>query len=293
MPRGLRSTASALLDSGRLFVVGALVAGFAIGMRSQSAWLTTPLIRLVLVDRVGRDVAGALLGGADDLRHRCGPVGRALDGADGRPRRVSRGDLRTGRAKTSRAWISSRPTSRRRRLAIALMHTFAYPWVTTPLAVVALATAVRAGWPSPGATAARAAAGRGRRPLPAVPPRIPGVVHDALRVCPSSRSSRGWWCAGFSVFGGLAAAVGTAGVLSRPVSPSACRRPRHTREPSPLFRALADVTEPGPGVDGAGRGAPARHAPRRGARSARIDPIAAGALPSPSGREWTRSWTTG
>jgi hypothetical protein len=51
-----------LADSGRLIVLGALIAGLAIGMRSQTAWLTVPVLVLVLGDRAGRGAAGALLG---------------------------------------------------------------------------------------------------------------------------------------------------------------------------------------------------------------------------------------
>ncbi|MGE0041825.1 MAG: hypothetical protein AB7H88_18590 [Vicinamibacterales bacterium] len=51
-----------LAASGRMIVLGALLAALAIGMRSQAFWLTAPLLLLVLVDRLGRGAAGALLG---------------------------------------------------------------------------------------------------------------------------------------------------------------------------------------------------------------------------------------
>ncbi|HXG88314.1 MAG TPA: DUF2723 domain-containing protein [Vicinamibacterales bacterium] len=50
--------------SGRMIVLGALLAGLAIGFRSQNAFLTVPLLFGVLVDRIGRGVAGAMIGGA-------------------------------------------------------------------------------------------------------------------------------------------------------------------------------------------------------------------------------------
>ncbi|MGE3277420.1 MAG: DUF2723 domain-containing protein [Vicinamibacterales bacterium] len=50
--------------SGGMIVLGALLAALAIGVRSQAAWLTLPLLALVLVDRVGRGAAGAMLGSA-------------------------------------------------------------------------------------------------------------------------------------------------------------------------------------------------------------------------------------
>ena len=59
-----RLSPAALAASGRMIVLGALVAGLAIGFRSQVAWMTLPLLLLVLADRIGRGVAGAMLGGA-------------------------------------------------------------------------------------------------------------------------------------------------------------------------------------------------------------------------------------
>jgi hypothetical protein len=50
--------------SGRMIVLGALLAGIAIGFRSQNAVLTLPLLAGVLIDRIGRGVAGAMLGSA-------------------------------------------------------------------------------------------------------------------------------------------------------------------------------------------------------------------------------------
>jgi len=48
--------------SGRVILLGALVAGLAIGVRSQALWLTVPLLLVVLVSRAGRGAAGALIG---------------------------------------------------------------------------------------------------------------------------------------------------------------------------------------------------------------------------------------
>jgi hypothetical protein len=48
--------------SGRLILLGAFVAALAIGVRSQALWLTVPLLIVVLVSRVGRGAAGALIG---------------------------------------------------------------------------------------------------------------------------------------------------------------------------------------------------------------------------------------
>jgi hypothetical protein len=48
--------------SGQMIVAGALLSGLAIGFRSQNAVLTLPFLAGVLLDRVGRGVAGALIG---------------------------------------------------------------------------------------------------------------------------------------------------------------------------------------------------------------------------------------
>ncbi|MEW6320096.1 MAG: DUF2723 domain-containing protein [Acidobacteriota bacterium] len=57
-----RLSPEATAASGRMIVLGAFLAAIAIGVRSQPMWLTLPLLALVLVDRIGRGVAGALLG---------------------------------------------------------------------------------------------------------------------------------------------------------------------------------------------------------------------------------------
>ena len=59
---GQAITRDDLVASGTAIVAGAFVAGLAIGMRTQTLWLTAPLLALVLIDRVGRGAAGALLG---------------------------------------------------------------------------------------------------------------------------------------------------------------------------------------------------------------------------------------
>ena len=50
--------------SGRMIVIGAFLAALSIGLRSQTVWFTVPLLVLVLFDRIGRGVAGALIGGS-------------------------------------------------------------------------------------------------------------------------------------------------------------------------------------------------------------------------------------
>ncbi len=53
---------AAAARSGRIILLGALVAALAIGVRSQAVWLTVPVLILVLVARTGRGAAGALIG---------------------------------------------------------------------------------------------------------------------------------------------------------------------------------------------------------------------------------------
>jgi hypothetical protein len=50
--------------SGRMIVLGALLTGIAIGFRSQNAVLTLPFLAGVVLDRLGRGAAGALIGGS-------------------------------------------------------------------------------------------------------------------------------------------------------------------------------------------------------------------------------------
>lgn len=51
-----------LIASGRLIVLGSFVAALALGFRSQTIWLTAPVLMLVIVHRIGRGAAGAMLG---------------------------------------------------------------------------------------------------------------------------------------------------------------------------------------------------------------------------------------
>jgi hypothetical protein len=57
-----RLTPDRMAASGQMIVLGALLAGIAMGFRSQNAMLTLPLLAGVLLDRIGRGVAGAVLG---------------------------------------------------------------------------------------------------------------------------------------------------------------------------------------------------------------------------------------
>ncbi|MGQ0733712.1 MAG: protein O-mannosyl-transferase family [Acidobacteriota bacterium] len=57
-----RLTPERMIASGRWIVLGALMAGVSMGLRSQNAALTLPLLAGVLVDRLGRGALGAFIG---------------------------------------------------------------------------------------------------------------------------------------------------------------------------------------------------------------------------------------
>ena len=113
--------------SGRAIVIGALLSGLAIGFRSQNAVLTLPLLAGVLVDRIGRGVAGAIVGSAV-----AGAVG-AL--AWGIPLIVASGGVdaylaalgsQAGEDFAGVDMLYSNPSPRL--LAFALLRTFIHPW---------------------------------------------------------------------------------------------------------------------------------------------------------------------
>ena len=93
---------AAIGESGRLIVAGALIAGLAVGMRTQTIWLTLPLLAAVLLDRAGRGAAGALLGSA--MTFSIGVLAWAIPLliASGGLARVSRGLRRPGRGAVHR-----------------------------------------------------------------------------------------------------------------------------------------------------------------------------------------------
>jgi hypothetical protein len=129
---------SLLVASGQLIVLGAFVAGFAAGMRSQSVWLTLPLLLLVITDRVGRGAAGAILGSS--ITFGIGGLLWFIPMVI-----VTGGPAAYFRALSSQAgedfsgvdmlYTSARPLQR---LAANLWETFVSPWVSVPLAMAVL-----------------------------------------------------------------------------------------------------------------------------------------------------------
>jgi hypothetical protein len=137
--RGAREVAdsefrAALAASGQLIVLGAFVAGVAAGMRSQSVWLTLPLLLLVIGDRAGRGAAGAILGGT--ITFAVGgllwfvPMVIATGGPTEYLHALSAqaGEDFGG---VDMLYTSARPLYR---LAMNLFESFVSPWVATPLA---------------------------------------------------------------------------------------------------------------------------------------------------------------
>lgn len=135
-----RLAPAAMAASGRMIVAGAFLAAFSIGVRSQTMWLTVPLLLLVLSDRIGRGVAGAMIGGGTMFA-----AGGLLWGV---PLLVASGGLnaylaalgtQAGEDFTSGEMLYTNPNPRA--AAFAMLRTFVYPWDATVLAVVVLALA--------------------------------------------------------------------------------------------------------------------------------------------------------
>ena len=128
--------------SGRLIVIGAFLAALSIGLRSQTVWLTFPLLALVIADRIGRGAAGAILGGGVMFI-----VGGLVWGV---PLLIASGGLSAylsalgsqgGEDFAGGQMLFATPNARA--LAFALLRTFVSPWDSTALGivVVVLATA--------------------------------------------------------------------------------------------------------------------------------------------------------
>ena len=135
-----RMMADTLAESGKMIVLGALIAGFAVGLRTQTLWLTAPLLAVVLIDRIGRGVAGAIMGAT--MTFTIGALAWAV------PLLVASGGLQAylaalgtqaGEDFASGEMLYTNPAPRL--IALALVHTFVDPWDSVPLAAVVLALA--------------------------------------------------------------------------------------------------------------------------------------------------------
>ena len=120
-----------------MIVIGAFLAALSIGLRSQTVWYTLPLLLLVLMDRIGRGVAGAMIGAG---------VMFVVGGlAWGIPLLLASGGLnaylaalgtQAGEDFAAGEMLYLNPNPRA--AAFALMRTFVDPWDSTALAVVVL-----------------------------------------------------------------------------------------------------------------------------------------------------------
>ena len=135
-----RLSAPLMAASGRMIVLGAFLAAVSIGLRSQTVWFTVPLLVLVLLDRVGRGVAGAMLGGSITF-----VAGGLLWGI---PLLIASGGLnaylaalgtQAGEDFAGGEMLYTNPSPRF--AAFAMLRTFVYPWDSTPLAAVVLVLA--------------------------------------------------------------------------------------------------------------------------------------------------------
>ena len=132
---------AAVAESGRLIVTGALIAGLAVGVRTQTIWLTLPLLAVVLLDRAGRGAAGALLGSA--MTFSIGVLVWAI------PLIVASGGLAQYRAafagQTAEQFTGldiflSNPTPRR--MAIGIIASLVGPWAAPLLGWIVVAVAI-------------------------------------------------------------------------------------------------------------------------------------------------------
>lgn len=135
-----RLDAAEMAASGRMVVLGALLSGVAVGFRTQTLWITAPLIGVLLLDRIGRGVAGALLGSA--VAFAAGAL------AWGVPLVVASGGLsaylaalgsQAGEDFAGVEMLYLNPTPRA--AAFALQRTFVWPWDDVWLAAAVLVLA--------------------------------------------------------------------------------------------------------------------------------------------------------
>ena len=141
----LAISAQALMLSGRThrkrLVIGACLAGLALGLRVQTMWLTLPLLALALIEQRRAGIVWLMTRPIAALA--AGVVAWAIPllalsgGIDGYLRALGT------QADEDFAWVNMvwlNPTPRR--LAFALYETFVLPWASIPLAVVVAAAAI-------------------------------------------------------------------------------------------------------------------------------------------------------
>jgi hypothetical protein len=271
---------AAIGESGTLIVAGALIAGLAVGARTQTVWLTLPLLAVVLLDRAGRGAAGALLGSA--MTFSIGVLAWAV------PLIIASGGLAQYRAAfegqaaeqfTGLDIFLSNPTPRRMALGIvaALVTPWSWPllgWIVVAAAIAGLALLV---WRAPLAASLLLVAfvpyaifhlivqeSYSRYALPLVPV----VGYLAVR--------------GLSAAGATAAAIGGAAIIIASLIITLPAARAYSAAPSPAYAAVADLQQRLAGAPGSVVGVHQRFA--RVLETRNID---ATVLPAPVMREST------
>jgi Protein of unknown function (DUF2723) len=129
--QGLRlDDRATIVATGRLIVLGAFVAALALGVRVQTIWLTAPVFVMVIVHRIGRDAAGALLGSF--LAFTMGVLLWAVPmilAAGGLSEYAGALGSQAGEDFAGVDMLARNPTPRR--LVMGLLHTLVFPWGST------------------------------------------------------------------------------------------------------------------------------------------------------------------
>lgn len=130
-----------LAATGRLVVLAAFAAGLAVGLRTQTAWLTLPLLVLVIADRAGRAAAAAIVGSS--VMFVLGTLVWAIplviaSGGPGAYWQAISSQAGEDYEGVDMLFTSPRPLWR---LAMNLLQTFVLPWGPLPLAIAVLSLA--------------------------------------------------------------------------------------------------------------------------------------------------------
>ncbi len=242
---------SELAATGRLVVLAAFAAGCAIGLRTQTAWLTLPLLILVIADRAGRSAAAAIVGSA--ITFTAGVLTWAIplvlaSGGPGAYWRAIASQAGEDLEGVDMLFTSTRPLWR---LAMNLLQTFVLPWGPLPLAIVVLTLA---------AVGVAVLLRRDRRGLvllagAAAPYAIFHLVWQenvttryALPIVPAIAllAAIGLRGLGPGSIGRWVSRLGTAAVAAIAVAVGVPPLFAYTGEPAPVFRLFRDMRRAGP-----------------------------------------------
>jgi hypothetical protein len=290
--RGREVSSAELAATGRLVVLAAFAAGLALGVRTQTGWLTLPLLGLVIADRAGRAAAAAIVGSA--VTFVVGVLAWAIPlviaaGGPGAYWGALSSQAGEDLEGVDMLFTSTRPLWR---LAMNLLQTFVLPWGPLPIAVLVLGLAavgalLLARRHRPGLVLLAGAFGpyaiyhlvwqenvTTRYALPVLPA-IAILAAAALRGIAPSPVCR--W----------ALRAGAAGLTVACLATAVPALTAYTREPAPVFRLFRDMRHAG----AAGDVIVAMH--RRAFMDTQRVRGWAGAeafpwrlLPAPSGHEW-------